>query len=88
MADQMDIFGNLIALEDIESKMPRETIKSRFRRMNGTDCRHRCGECNHLVVRELNNRRVYKCELIGMSHSASTDIRLSDTACGRWEREK
>ena len=84
---QLDIFGNLVPVEHAVSRHPRETIKTRYRRMYGYDEAHRCGDCRHLVKTEA-NRTYYKCELIGISASEATDIRLKDVACKRWEAEK
>ena len=84
---QMDIFGNLVPVEHAVSRHPHETIKTRYRRMYGYDEAHRCGDCRHLVKKEA-NRTFYKCELIGISASEATDIRLKDVACKRWEAER
>ena len=83
---QMDIFGNLVPVEHAVSRHPHETIKTRYRRMYGYDEAHRCGDCRHLVKKET-NRTFYKCELIGISASEATDIRLKDVACKRWEAQ-
>ena len=84
---QMDIFGNLVPVEHAVSRHPHETIKTRYRRMYGYDESHRCGDCVHLV-KTVANRTYYKCELIGISASEATDIRLKDVACKRWEAER
>ena len=82
---QIDIFGNLVPVEHAVSRHPKETIKSRYRRMYGYDESHRCADCVHLV-KTVANRTFYKCELIGLSASEATDIRLKDPACKRWEK--
>lgn len=58
----------------------RHTYKETFRMMNGYDREHKCGDCMHFVRAEY-NRVYYKCEILGLSGSASTDIRVSDPAC-------
>lgn len=83
---QMDIFGNLVPVEHAVSRHPHETIKTRYRRMYGYDDAHRCGDCRHLVKKEA-NRTFYKCELIGISASEATDIRLKEVACSRFEAQ-
>lgn len=84
---QMDIFGNEVPVEQIETKqqLPRETIKSRWRRMYGYDESHRCGDCRYLCKYLSGNFSGYKCNLMGISASEATDIRLKDPACKRWE---
>ena len=37
----------------------------------------RCVWCKHLLQNSGNTNNYYKCELIGVSHSSATDIRLS-----------
>ena len=81
---QMDIFGNAVSVNEIRSK-EHETIKTRFRRMYGFDEEHRCANCIHLIASKR-DRTYYKCEVMGMSASEATDIRLKDIACKRWEK--
>ena len=82
---QMDIFGDAVAVEDIDTRMPRSSIKSRFRKMYGFDDEHICKDCKYCVYTER-DKRWYKCLLMGVSASEATDIRLKDTACTRWEK--
>lgn len=86
-AYQLDIFGHEIEVASVGRKEP-ETIKGRFRKMYGFDEAHACRDCAHRVYRDRGDRRYYKCELIGISASESTDIRLKDPACGRWARRE
>jgi hypothetical protein len=82
---QLDIFGNEIPVERIAEKKPQETIKNRWRRMYGYDEAHRCGDCKYLCKYATNDSHYYKCNLMGISASEATDIRLKDVACKRWE---
>lgn len=43
-----------------------------------------CRDCCHLISGDYHDRRYYKCELYGMSHSEATDWRLSYQACGMY----
>ena len=43
-----------------------------------------CRDCCHLIGGRYHDRRYYKCELYGMSHSEATDWRLSYPACGMY----
>lgn len=49
----------------------------------GTTEDQRCKGCRHLICYDY-NRRYYKCELYGISHSEATDWRLSYQACGMY----
>lgn len=82
---QLDIFGNEIPVEQIVEKKPQESIKSRWRRMYGYDEEHRCGDCKYLCKYATNDSHYYKCNLMGISASEATDIRLKDVACKRWK---
>lgn len=50
------------------------------------DADHTCGECVHHKTRS-HDRTWHKCELhrLGMSHSASSDIRVGWPACSAFE---
>lgn len=62
------------------------TIKAQFRHLFGYDTSHKCKECAHCVgVRA--NRTHYKCEKMGITHSAATDIRLKDDSCRLFEMD-
>ena len=64
-----------------------ESLKGWFRRVYGYDEQHRCKECKHLVSYQA-NRKYYKCEKLGETHSKATDIRLKDYACSLFERSE
>lgn len=76
-------YGELMAIRILIERYQ----KGQFRKMYGFDYAHRCGDCKHMTYTER-NRRWYKCRLMGISASAATDIRLSDPACKRWEKEE
>ena len=83
---QINIFGN-------ETEPVPETIKGRpkypsMQTIHGLREGKTCKTCEHLVVNYYNCKRYYKCELWITSHSAATDIRLKNTACGKYEEEK
>lgn len=46
-----------------------------------------CGQCDHLRAFRMNRRRYYKCEChrLGMSRSASSDVRIGWPACVLFE---
>lgn len=83
---QLDIFGNMVPVEEAKTGKPAETIQSRYRKMYGYDEAHRCEECEHLVT-VAEEPVHYKCELIGLAASEATDIRLSDISCKRFQQK-
>jgi len=50
----------------------------------GTNYALCCKNCNHLICGEYHDRRYYKCEIYGLSHSESSDWRRSWMACGMY----
>ena len=72
--------------EDEKGNNRRGTIKGEFRRMYGYDQNHTCKECR-FCVKHTANRSYYKCERMGETRSAATDIRLKDFACRLFEPE-
>lgn len=57
------------------------TIKEKFRQKYGTDKNVRCRDCKYLKKIEYNDKHYYKCEIIGISNSSATDIKLKDYGC-------
>jgi len=45
-----------------------------------------CKNCRYLITVDYHDKRYFKCEWIGLSHSAATDIRLSGI-CPKFEVE-
>ena len=64
------------------------TYKQKFRATNGYDSNHKCGDCVHCFVYNYGKRNIRKCELLGITSSASTDIRAKDIACMNWKADK
>ena len=85
--NQIDIFGNDVPVSFIETK-PRKSIRQMFRDQCGYDHSHICKDCKHLVCNRYNYKNYYKCDLMGITDSEATDIRLKDVACGMWEKEE
>ena len=46
-----------------------------------------CGTCKHCVSSSNGNRHWYKCDLVPITASLATDIRLKWPACVKWEKE-
>ena len=78
---QIDIFGN-------ETEPPEKHIwRRKYKRMQeiyGITVGKTCKTCKHLCS-YTQSTKWYKCELWIVSNSAATDIRLKDTACGKYE---
>lgn len=85
----LDLFGNEVEVPDPPKNGRRKTLA--MQEIYGLTYGRTCGECTHCVAHEA-NRRWYKCELWmrffpGGGHSAATDIRLKNMACGKFEEE-
>lgn len=78
---QLDILGNEVDYFELNKIVPRETIKERFRRVNGYIQGKFCRDCKHLKTFSYNRKNYYKCEQMGITRSEATDIRLKDCAC-------
>lgn len=57
------------------------SIQGRFRRLTGYKQDEVCADCRHTVKLHGPRRIYYKCEMIGITGSAATDISLRDVAC-------
>ena len=87
MNDQLDIFGTMVSVSETGSSKPRETIKSRWRKIHGFDYSHKCGNCRFGFRLKSNDRDCWKCDKMGVTSSEETDISKSDHACGMFEEE-
>lgn len=84
---QLDIMGNEVDYFDEQKPIIRESIKTRFRRINGYLQGKICKECKHLKAFKQHYKTYYKCEKIGVTNSKATDIRLKDCACRLFKGE-
>jgi len=85
VAEQYDIFGNLVPIEEIVSKKPSKKFKT-MQEMFGLIEGKTCKTCTYLEKREWQNT-YYKCKKWHLSHSNATDIRLKNKACGMYESQ-
>ncbi len=60
------------------------TIKEKFRKLYGINESVKCGDCKHCIRVNTNNKNYYKCEVMGITSSAATDIRLKDYGCSEY----
>lgn len=70
---------------------PPEPLKSSkklptMQEMHGVLEGYKCKECKHLIKRQYSGT-YYKCELWRMTNSEASDVRLKNTACGKFEKE-
>lgn len=47
----------------------------------------KCKTCKHLFHKKYRAGSYYKCQLLGDTNGAGTDVRLKWDACGRYEKE-
>ena len=75
-----DLFGNEVKENEINSKKIYGKYKG-WKNLNNyrksEDKEKRCKNCLSLCGYEYHNKRYYKCEMMGCSHSEASDIRLS-----------
>ena len=45
-----------------------------------------CKDCKHLISARWHDKMYHKCELYGLSHSEATDWRVSEKACGLFDK--
>lgn len=86
---QLDIMGNEIDYFELNKPKEKniESIKTRFRRINGYLQGKTCKECKHLKIFKQHYKTYYKCEKMGVTSSEATDIRLKDCACKLFKGE-
>jgi len=72
---QKDLFGQITELPENGqlTKMQRHAITNNYRPAEG---RERCKNCKYLRTMQY-NKRYYKCECVGVTHSMATDIRVN-----------
>jgi len=87
VADQINLFGDYLPFDEV-SKTKRNN--RRFMTMQeiyghySSITRYKCKNCKHLFKLEY-SKTYYKCELWRLSNSAATDIRMNNSACGKFE---
>ena len=83
----LDLFGNEVEIPDPQrGRKKTPTMQEMYETVEG----HTCRECAHCFVYRQ-SRAWYKCELWlkffpGHGHSAASDIRLKNPACGKFEK--
>lgn len=86
--EQFDMFGHVISETEMIEKaaLDRKRYKS-MQTLYGLKEGYKCKNCKHCELHHYHGRNYYKCALWHISNSSATDIRLSATACNRWEEQ-
>ena len=88
MREQIDVFGNEISEREMLRKVSQE--RKRYRSMQtlyGLKEGYQCKTCKHCELHRYHGKNYYKCALWYSSNSSATDIRISTTACNRYEED-
>lgn len=83
--NQFDLWGNLVE----SGEAPRTIIhrhRIRYHYRKAENKAQRCVTCENMRVNGY-SRNYYKCLLIGLGHSFSTDIRLGHV-CDAWRKKQ
>lgn len=86
MSKQIDIFGTETEMKE-KSRVNGRRYK-KMQELHGIIKGKTCKTCKYLSHGSYGRKRYYKCELWIVSSSQATDIRLKDTACGKYEENK
>ena len=81
----IDLFGN--DYTPPENKSSNESGYQFFKRRfhyRKSDGIKKCGNCQHHVSGKYTTKMLHKCEILGLSHSEATDIRLRNV-CDKHE---
>ena len=82
MAKSINLFGEL---QEMDVSAPK-SVYQRFKSMNHyreSTGHSRCKNCLYLLKMEYHGKNYYKCELMGVSNSEATDIKLK-MVCNKW----
>lgn len=86
---QLDIIGNEVDYFELNKpkETSRQTIKDKFRQINGYLQGKTCKECIYHKAFSYHYKTFHKCEKMGITQSEATDIRLKDCACKLFKGE-
>lgn len=73
---------------DMEIHRKPKSQYQEFKVMNGYSIhsQNKCRDCKHLYIMNYHDKKYFKCQLMGISHSEATDIRLS-YGCKKFEKK-
>ena len=64
-----------------------QKAKRMYKRFGKITDGRRCKDCDNLIKVEHGNHRVYKCLVYGNTHSEASDWKISNTACGMFDKD-
>jgi hypothetical protein len=80
----LNLFGEMVEVDFSRSKplsvYQRFKLINRYRKSDSPQCK----TCKYHLVFEYHDKYYHKCELLGISNSEATDIRVS-YVCNKWE---
>ena len=83
----VNLFGEVVDTEKIKEykqSSPYQRFKQRWQYRQSDNKDRRCKNCKYHHRLEYHNKYYHKCELLGISHSEATDVRVS-CVCNRFE---
>ena len=85
----VNLFGEIVDIDFTQHKNNSryQLFKQRHNYMKATYKAISCKTCDHHFRLEYHNKYYHKCELLGISNSEATDIRVS-SVCNRWEKDE
>jgi len=82
-----NLFGEWVEISPKrEKKSPLQQLKDSIRYRESETITRTCKNCANHYVKHYHDHRYHKCEIIGHSFGAGTDIRLK-MVCDKWECE-
>ncbi len=85
-----NLFGDLVAYPEKPKKKthmsPYQIFKMRNSYRPKDDNNRRCKNCEHHIIVHFHDKTYHKCEILGISSSSATDIRVNHV-CDKWVLE-
>lgn len=90
--EDINLFGEVQKYYEPEKDVvlsPYQRLKQqmRYRKANPLKGESYCKHCNYCIRMGYHDKVYYKCELIGISNSEATDIRVKNT-CDRFKQKE
>jgi len=80
-----NLFGEMVEVDNGKYKnLSKYQIFKQKNNYRKSDSGLKCKNCNHHHRYEYHNKYYHKCDLLGVSNSEATDIRIS-FVCDKWE---
>ena len=80
-----DMFGvEIVTVKKYGSKYLEFKGVNNYRKSDNKEVR--CKTCEYYMTGDYHTKTLHKCELLGVSHSEATDLRVNNV-CDKWELE-